>query len=384
MKPKKPNGILYFLAILVLWPYMKLCWHVKIHKKGFTRPEGAFVIVGNHVTFYDFITIALALYPRRINFVAAAYFFQGKLLGRLLRFMGVIPKLQFVPDIGSIKAIMGAVRSGRAVGLFPEGQVATYGRSDEFFPSGIGKLLKNLGVPVVLCHADGGALVKPKWGKRKRRCPLDMTVSNLLSAEQVKQYSAAQLDGILREALFYDDAAYALAHNRRPKGKARAEGLENALYLCPKCGAQGTYRAQGDRFFCTGCGNTGVLDAHGLPAPAGPEDKVFPTLYQWHRFQAEQTARLCAAPDFRLVTRGKIHFPQESLPGTAQLDREGITITVEGRSEHYPLSSIQHMPCSVGKYFEIPRKSGIITVYPADPKEIMRWPDAVAALKKNG
>lgn len=382
MKPKKPNGILYFLAMVVMWPYMKLCWHVKFHKKGFARPKGAFVVVGNHVTFYDFISIALALYPRRINFVAAAYFFRGKMLGGLLRFMGVIPKLQFVPDIGSIKAIMGAVKGGRAVGLFPEGQVATYGRSDGFFPSGIGKLIKNLGVPVVLCHTDGGALVKPKWGKRKRRCPLDMTLHNLLSAEQVKQCTAAELDDMLRQALFYDDAAYALSHDRRPKGKDRAEGLENALYLCPRCGGHCTYTAQGDRFSCTECSNAGLLDEHGLPTPAGPEDKVFPTLFQWHRFQADETARLAAQPDFQLSAAGDIHFPQGSVPGTAVLNREGITLQAGERTEHYPLGAIQHMPCSVGKYFEIPRRDGIITVYPGDPRQVMQWPDAVVALKK--
>lgn len=380
-KLKKPNGILYFLALAILWPYMKLVWHVNYKKKGFKRPKGPFIVVGNHVTFFDFISVALALYPRRINFVAAEYFFKGS-LASILRFMGVIPKLQFVPDIGSIKAMIGAVKQGRALGLFPEGQVATYAHSDDFTPSGIGKLLKNLGVPVVLCKTEGASVVKPKWARKKRRCPLSFTVSNLLSADEIAAASAAQLDEILAAALFYDDSAYSLSAPLFPKGKARAEGLDSALYLCPRCGALYTYRSEGDRFFCTACGNEGTLDEHGLPIPKGPEDKIFPTLYDWHLFQKEYMKNEVAKDGFQMHSACEIHFPDAVLRGEASVTRDGIVLSAGDREELCPLANFQHMPSSVGKYFEIPRKNGIITVYTDEKREVMQWVDAVAALKK--
>jgi 1-acyl-sn-glycerol-3-phosphate acyltransferase len=55
-------------------------------------------VLAGHGSWLDFLIVALALFPHRINFMAAYNFFRDPLLKLLMGWMGVIPKNQFTSD----------------------------------------------------------------------------------------------------------------------------------------------------------------------------------------------------------------------------------------------------------------------------------------------
>ena len=87
--------------------------------------QGAVLFVGNHVGVLDGPMLP-ALAPRPTNVLVKRELFTG-LLGWFLRFIGHIPVTRNSGDRSALTAAVAVLRSGGAVGIFPEG---TRGRGD--------------------------------------------------------------------------------------------------------------------------------------------------------------------------------------------------------------------------------------------------------------
>ena len=245
--PHKPNRILYALAAMVVYPYFKLRFGLKIDRKAICDLKGPVMVVANHGSNIDFLCACLALYPRRMNIVTSNFFFQNKFLAPILHFMGAIPKHQFVPDSGTIRGVIGAIKRGGDVLLFPSGQVMAHGVGG-FFPPGLGKLLKSQRVTVVGVRIQGAYLSLPKWGKHQRFGQIHVTAQPLYTPAQLEQMSAQQVQEGVEQALAFNEYDWQ-RENRIPfRGRKRAEGLEDILVECPRCGAllkTDVYKRQG-------------------------------------------------------------------------------------------------------------------------------------------
>ena len=75
--PHKPNRLLYALAVLVVYPYFKIRYRMKIDRRAMRGQKGPMMVVANHGSNIDFLCACLALYPRRMNIVTSNYFFQN-------------------------------------------------------------------------------------------------------------------------------------------------------------------------------------------------------------------------------------------------------------------------------------------------------------------
>jgi hypothetical protein len=84
------------------------------------------------------------------------------------------------------------------------------------------------------------------------------------------------------------------------KGKALAEQLELAVYVCPKCKQIGTLCSRGGQVCCT-CGMAAKYTEYGY---LESEDFDFTTVTQWDTWQQEEIARRVqvAAPE-EILTR---------------------------------------------------------------------------------
>ena len=79
----------------------------------------------------------------------------------------------------------------------------------------------------------------------------------------------------------------------RFRGKRRAEGMERALYLCPRCRRIGSLKTKDNRIFCD-CGLDLEYTETGFFRPETP----FSTLADWDDWQQEQLhARAFCRPD---------------------------------------------------------------------------------------
>ena len=103
---KKPNAFLYYLASLIIAPYLKFRLHTSYDRSGIRNIETPSIVVCPHVSNIDFLLVAMALFPHRPTFVVSQHFMAKPKIRRLLEIMHVIPKKMFCPDVKTILNIM--------------------------------------------------------------------------------------------------------------------------------------------------------------------------------------------------------------------------------------------------------------------------------------
>ena len=110
-------------------------------------------------------------------------------------------------------------------------------------------------VPVVVVIHRGNYLHSPFWNfRKKRRVPLHTTMTQILSAEQIKNMSVQEINDAVKKAFEYDDYRYQKEAGIRITESYRAEGLHKVLYQCPHCHAEFKMDSKGTELFCTSCG----------------------------------------------------------------------------------------------------------------------------------
>jgi 1-acyl-sn-glycerol-3-phosphate acyltransferase len=154
--------------------------------------EGAAVVIGNHVSFVDWMFI-LAASPRPIRFVVFAPIYHSLALHWLFKMAKAIP-------IDGVKAnpkafkqafddVAEALDNGELVGIFPEGKLSDDGSID-IFRRGIEKIIERSPVPVIPLHLGGlwGSMFsrKKKWRLPRLRWSLvSVSVGEAVMAKDV-------------------------------------------------------------------------------------------------------------------------------------------------------------------------------------------------------
>jgi 1-acyl-sn-glycerol-3-phosphate acyltransferase len=123
------------------------------------------------------------------------------------------------------------------------------------------------------------------------------------------------------------------------RGRRLAEGLEEALFICPKCGGIGTLRGEGNMFSCA-CGLRAEYGADGFFDDKAP----FCSVALWDDWQLGELRRLAGEGNVRFSDEGaeiwllgEEHETTLLGKGTVTLDREGLRLG----SLHFPLKGMQ-------------------------------------------
>ncbi|WP_330446899.1 1-acyl-sn-glycerol-3-phosphate acyltransferase [Kocuria rhizophila] len=134
--------------------------------------SGGFVVVANHLTEIDPITVAYPVYKAGVmpRFLAKESLFRGPVLGALLRRIGQVPVYRGTSRAkDSLTAAFEELRSGGAIIVYPEGTIT---RDPRMWPmrgrTGAARLALQAGVPVVpVAHwGDQEILYRDPQGKR--------------------------------------------------------------------------------------------------------------------------------------------------------------------------------------------------------------------------
>ena len=88
-------------------------------------------------------------------------------------------------------------------------------------------------------------------------------MTQILTAEQIKEMSVAQINEVLHKAFQYDDYQYQKDNGILIKEKYRAEGLHKVLYQCPHCMTESQMASEGTQIFCQSCGKRWNLNEDG-------------------------------------------------------------------------------------------------------------------------
>ena len=139
----------YAVAVPLLFVWTRAVLGVRSEGKS-RLPRGGALTVCNHVHLLDSVLVALAMFPRRVVFTAAAFNLTNPWYGGLVRLLGgvAVPRTTAgLPLFFSELSLF--LAEGRIVHFFPEGELVPYDTGLRDFKRGAFHLAAQARVPVV-------------------------------------------------------------------------------------------------------------------------------------------------------------------------------------------------------------------------------------------
>lgn len=294
----------------------------KINMEGLKPP---YMLLSNHMYFIDFELCAMGTFPHRVNNVVSIDGYYRR--PWLMEFIGAICTRKYTTDLHLVRSIMKVLRRGDILCMYPEARYSPCGVTS-YMPESLGTLIKRAGVPVVAVVHHGNYLHSPFWNfRQKRKVPLHTTMTRIMTAEQIKQMSSAEIMEKLKDALEYNEYRYQLEQGIKITESYRAEGLHKILYQCPHCMTESGMDSAGSEIFCRECGKRWELGEDGVLRATEGETE-FPHVPDWFAWEREQVRGQ--------IERGEYRFEDEvdvySMPRTWRFEKLGhakLTHTIE-------------------------------------------------------
>lgn len=293
----------------ILRPLVYL-WMRKDSKRKVFRGEGVdfkrkepYVMLANHTFMFDVIHVPLRL--RKVPFIVANQTLFKKKATKFLvsQVAHVISKQKGQSDTSTVRELIGAVRRGYPILIFPEGDTTFFGETGYIEESTM-KLIKKLEIDVITCNVRGGYLSKPRWatGKRKKRYAefhYEMTIPK----EKVKEMNVEEINRTIKEALYHNAYDFQRLNMIAHPGQTLAEGLEDVIYVCPECHALHSIETSGNQITCNKCKHEGYMDEYGFI-----QGFKFDNLIDWNKFQRKFNEEL---RNSSLATEANLYFVNE-------------------------------------------------------------------------
>lgn len=356
--------------------------HNEVGMEKLGKDEPALILM-NHAAFTDFEIAYSVLYPRKFNTVAAFETFMG--LDWLMKLIGCFPTKKYMSDPQLIRDIKHClVNNKSSVLMFPEAVYSLDGTCVTL-PASLAKLIKLLGVPLCMLQTNGVYLHVPAYGYvENRKVPMHAELRYVLSPEEIKQMSIAEIQAVIDREFSFDDFRWQKENNIVIDESFRADGLHTILYKCPHCQAEGGMTSSGITLTCNACGKTWELTELGyLKAREGETyfDHV-PDWYKWER-QCVREEVLAGTYGFDVACDIMMLVDTKALykVGSGRLSHnmeEGFHLTGSDGKIDYHQSSDSMYTCEAIPYFyQIDDVIGIgdrraqYFVFPTEHKEVV-------------
>ncbi len=314
---RQQDFLLWLLRPLVyLWMWMDAGRKVIAGPEiDFHRKE-PFVMLANHTFLFDVVHVPLSF--RNVPFIIGSQTLFTRQPTKFLvsQMAHVIPKSKGKSDISTIIQIFNAIKKGYPILIFPEGDTTFYGETG-YIEASTMKLIKKLGLDLIICNVKGGYLSKPRWAtnlRKNRKIRLDYTL--LLTKEEVKQVSVEKISELANRALYNNDYDYQRQVMIPHPGKHLAEGLEDVVYVCPHCEGINTLRTSGNKIICDKCKHEGYIDDFGFI-----HGFKFDNLIDWDNFQKQFSGKLRQST---IETTGVMHYLHMETDAQIPIGKIGI------------------------------------------------------------
>lgn len=286
------------------------------------------LVIANHTMDLDFMLLIRA-FPRLMHFVIGDTVFQSGVLRRLLEGLhNPVSLKKGGTDMRAALSILHRLRAGENICLFAEGNTCFDGVTGPI-PRGTAMLARSSGATLVTYRVGDGYFTAPRWGRGFRRGRTWGEVMGVYPPGQLKAMSDEEIAALLARDL-YIDAAQEQQRNPVPyRGRRPAEGLENALYLCPRCLAFDALHGEGDCVRCTACG------AQARYTPLGTLEGGFgySQIRDWVSWQRQTLRSMMGEAAFALRDDGQTlrriaedRSLTEVARGTLTMDSQGIRV----------------------------------------------------------
>ena len=192
----KSYHLKYWLTFIVNL-YLKVYHRVEVVNPSNIPQEGSGVIASNHMSHLDGIIInAVTAYNtrRKINFLAAEDVYNKNFLFRFLCDLGnTIPVKRTTSDRIALLKVIKLLKSGKLVGLFPEGQRSRDGKIGEA-KMGVAIMALKTGTPIIPLAISGTfeafprktKVIKPEKVKLKFGNPLNFKIEKKPSKDRIE------------------------------------------------------------------------------------------------------------------------------------------------------------------------------------------------------
>ncbi len=299
-RPRKPHFLFRSIIRIAAIPDLIATQFRFTKKRMDAAGDGPYLILMNHSSFIDLEIVSKIFYPQPYCIVCTSDGFVGK--EWLMRQIGCIPTQKFVTDIGLIRDMLYTVNTLKtSILMYPEASYSFDGCATPL-PRRLGTLLKKLDVPVLTVITDGAFLRDPLYnGLQKRKVKVSAQLHCLLTREEIKEKSVAELDDILDTVFTFDNFAQQKADGVIVDAPFRADGLHRILYRCPHCGAEGKTEGKGIRLTCHACGKIYEMDIYGQLA-AVDGDTAFSHIPDWYNWERECVRQEIENGTYRLDT----------------------------------------------------------------------------------
>ena len=336
-KAKKPNFI-YNVLGWVWKTFMAKKYNVHVEfKADIDKTKGPFIMISNHASRLDYMFTGIPMLPARMNFIAGYNEFYRSHLKGVFSLLRVIPKRNFTADLYTIKSASQIIKDGGNIMIFPEGMSSISG-ANQPVAIGTGKFIKHYKVPVYYSVIKGGYLTSPKYNLNDRCGKVEVVIGQLFTPEELKTLTPEEIEDKVNSAIYHDDYAWnKIQKNHYDIGDNGAEKLEDLLFWCPKCNKQHVIKGEGNKFYCTACGNGAtLLDTYEL-VPFDDTCVIPETQTKWFNMQREvihaevldenfvltEKVKLGNLPDFEpLKNQATSNIVGE---GEITLNRKGLT-----------------------------------------------------------
>ncbi len=248
------------------------------------------LVLMNHSCFTDLEIAGTILAKKPYHIICTVDGFVGK--DGLLRSLGCVPTKKFTTDPVLVRDMVHVVKELKeSILMYPEASYTFDGTATPL-PESLGKLVRLLGVPVLMIETFGAFVHDPLYNNLQVR---DVTVTAkvrvLVSAEETG-YSAAgakssqegpvgeksrpegnagsrpvgapELNRRIKEAFTFDGFRWQQENHVRIAEDFRADDLQRVLYKCPHCLTEGRMLGNGTKLLCTACGEEYELDEYGF------------------------------------------------------------------------------------------------------------------------
>ncbi len=160
---------------------MKVCGQENVPKKG------GFILACNHVSYLDPVVLGVAC-PRDIDYMARHDLFEKKFFGGMISSVNAFPVKRNSADLSAIKEVIKRIRSGKVVGLFPQGSRKAIDSLDKP-EAGIGFLAAKVNAPVIPAFINGTQHCLPKGAKLVRPGKITVSFGKEIPIERGLPYS---------------------------------------------------------------------------------------------------------------------------------------------------------------------------------------------------
>ncbi len=315
-KPHKP-GILFAAARDIISRPVLKGRQFELKKTNMESVEGPYLMLVTHSSMVDFMVMTVAVHPYRANNVMTLEGF-NTYTEPLMRSLGVLGTRKYISDLNLIKNIRYCIEKlENPFVLFPEARYSLDGCTS-YLPESTGKLVRMLRVPVVVLRIHGNFITCPQWNKIEKNNHVEAEMFQLITKEEARKLSVAEINERIAEAFEYDDFKWQYDNKIKVDHPKRAEGLHCLLYKCPNCQSEGETDSEGIKLWCKFCGKAWEMDEYGkLHALDGETE--FDHIPDWSNWERE-----CVRKE---IEDGTYYFEDtvrvETLPGSLKFYHQG-------------------------------------------------------------